>query len=94
MPLLLRAAADCALQAGYPTRFYLLDDVLNAPAPLAAVYLFVNAFHLSRDERESLHARLAENGAAALWMYAPGYFDETAAEENISATHWDECEGV
>lgn len=85
--VLLRRGADCALRAGVPTRFYLLRDVLDGRAAPADVYLFLNAFHLTPDERVTLHERFAQRGAAAIWMYAPGYFDgETASAENISAT--------
>ncbi|MBI4556389.1 MAG: hypothetical protein HY706_02285 [Candidatus Hydrogenedentes bacterium] len=84
-PLLLQAR-DAAIGTGVPTQFYLLEDVLSNHVPPATVYLFVNAFHLPRENREKLHATLKEQKATALWLYASGYFDETPSEENISAT--------
>ena len=64
-------ARDSALQAGVPTRFCLLSDVIDGAAPPCSSYLFVNAFRLDTEVRQALHKRLAETGAAAIWMYAP-----------------------
>lgn len=83
---LLPQLRDCALQAGVPAQFVLLSDVLKRKAPSAPVYLFLNAFALTETERESLHALLAESEAAAIWMYAPGYFAGTASVANVAAT--------
>lgn len=84
--VLLINARDAALKAGLATRFCLLQDVVNELAPAAPVYLFLNAFHLSRADRERLHARLQRGKAIALWLYAPGYVDEGAGVENVAAT--------
>jgi hypothetical protein len=46
----------------------------------------LNAFRLAAEQRDRLHAFLAQNRAAAIWMYAPGYMDQTASVDNISAT--------
>jgi len=85
-PVLLREMRDCALRAGVPTRFYLLSDVLDLRAPAAPAYLFLNAFRLCSEERTRLHAILEHNKAAAIWMYAPGYIDETPSVDHITAT--------
>ena len=84
--VLLTQARDSALRAGVRTRFFLLRDVLDQRAPAASVYLFVNAFHLRTDERTQLQAELARNRAAAIWMYAPGYFDAVPAVANVAET--------
>ena len=84
--VLLNQVRDCAVRAGVPTTFYLLRDVIDKKVPPAQVYLFLNAFRLTSQDREQLHAVLQETKPAVIWMYAPGYIDKTASAENISAT--------
>jgi hypothetical protein len=84
--LLLNQGRDCAIRAGMPTKFYLLRDVINRKAPPSDVYLFLNAFCLSAQDREQLHAILRENKSAAIWMYAPGYINKDASADNVKAT--------
>lgn len=84
--LLLHQTRDAAVRSGMPTRFYLLQDVLEDRIDPASVYLFLNAFFLPEDDRVRLHEILAREKAAAIWMYAPGYINGAAAVENIGAT--------
>lgn len=84
--VLMSQVRDSAARAGVPTRYYLLSDVLAQRAPAAAVYLFLDAFRLRAGDRAHLHQILEQNKAAALWLYAPGYIDETPSVENVSAT--------
>lgn len=84
--LLLLNARDTALKAGLPTRFCLLRDVIGGQVESSPVYLFVNAFQLSKEDREKLHARLAQEKAIALWLYAPGLFDAGQDKDNVAAT--------
>jgi hypothetical protein len=82
--VLLNQVRDCAVRTGVPTKFYLLRDVIDGKVPPARVYLFLNAFRLTTQDREKLHAVLEEAKAAVIWMYAPGYIGQTASAENIS----------
>ncbi len=84
--LLLSQVRDSAARAALPTRYYLLSDILEQRAPPAAVYLFLNAFKLRAEDRTNLHKILEQNKAAAIWLYAPGYIDQTPSVENVSAT--------
>jgi len=84
--IVLTQARDCVLHTGVPARFCLLQDVLEERVPQSPAYLFLNAFQLQEDARRRLHALLAEYGAAAIWLYAPGYITDQAAVENVSAT--------
>jgi hypothetical protein len=84
--LVLNGGRDSALRSAVKTRFLLLSDVIEGSAPPAPVYLFLNAFHITAADRTKLHDRLKREKACALWLYAPGYFDETASPENIAAT--------
>jgi hypothetical protein len=83
---LLQASRDAAIRAGVATRFCLLQDITDDRAEPSEVYLFLNAFHLTADERARVRVRLSREAATALWLYAPGYIDAKASVENISAT--------
>lgn len=84
---LLHALPGEALRAGIPTQICLLSDVLAGTAPPTPCYLFLNAFYLSTENREHLHAFLRDTGATAIWVYAPGYCNgEANAAANIAAT--------
>ena len=72
----LAAARDAVYRSGAPARTVLLQDMFEEVNPPTPVYLFANAFRLTQSERRVLRARLAREGACAIWLYAPGYFDE------------------
>ena len=84
--ILLNQVRDCASRAGAPTKFYLLCDVLEQKAAPAPVYLFLNAFRLTADDRSRLQDTLRQNKATAIWMFAPGYIDQSPSPDNITAT--------
>lgn len=84
--ILLQRGRDAVLRTGVSARFHLLRDVIEGVAPPTPVYLFLNAFHLTEQDRTQLHARLTMEQSCAIWMYAPGYFSGAAPSvENISA---------
>ena len=58
---------------GAPYGQYLLDDVLEGRVQ-AKLFVFLNAWSLSASERAKLLQ--ATRGAAKIWCYAPGYFEE------------------
>jgi beta-galactosidase len=70
---------DCrgpAARMGAPFGQYLLDDVLAGRVD-AKLYVFLNAWTLTADERKLLRKRL--RGKTAIWCYAPGYHNGDAA---------------
>ncbi|MBI5092261.1 MAG: beta-galactosidase [Candidatus Hydrogenedentes bacterium] len=83
---LLIETRDSAIRCGVPVQFCLFQDLLEERAVHASVYVFCNLFHLTAAERDRLHEILARKKATAVWLYAPGYIDEKADVENISAT--------
>ncbi|NUM53178.1 MAG: beta-galactosidase [Candidatus Hydrogenedentes bacterium] len=83
--LLLRAR-DSALRVGAPTQFCLLQDVLDGHAAPASAYLFLNVFRLDGEDREQLRNIMIANGAAAIWLYAPGYLADSADVQNVIDT--------
>ncbi len=83
---LLGQVRDVAYRLGTRVKFVLLRDVIEGRVPESNVYLILNAFRLTAVDRARLHEVFQANQATAVWMYAPGYIDETASAENISAT--------
>jgi hypothetical protein len=83
--LLLQGARDAALLAGAPAQLCLLNDVLAGRAAASRVYVFANAFRLSPERRARLHTLLASQKAAAVWLYAPGYFSPGPSVEGVAA---------
>lgn len=84
--LTLNQVRESALRAGIRTKTYLLQDVLAGNVPPAPAYLFLNAFQLADPDRTKLHAMFQQQKAAAIWMYAPGYFNGAFSLDNISQT--------
>ncbi len=82
--LLLAGGRDTALRAGISVQFVLLQDVLEENIGPAPVWLFLNAFSLDETARRQLRARFTREQSCAVWLYAPGYFNGTAGEENVS----------
>jgi hypothetical protein len=60
---------------GAPYGQYLLDDVLAGRVE-AKLYVLLNAWSLSADERARLLK--ATRGSVKIWCYAPGFFDDAA----------------
>jgi hypothetical protein len=83
---LLSAQAQYELAfVGAPWDQFLLTEMANPKLPDYKLYIFLNAFHVTPQERAALHARLKRNGATALWVYAPGYIGDKLSVENMQA---------
>jgi hypothetical protein len=70
---------------GAPWDPYLLSDMGNSKLRDYKLYIFLNTFHVTPQQREAIHARLKHNGATALWVYAPGYIQNNVSTENMQA---------
>ncbi|MBI5820616.1 MAG: hypothetical protein HZA88_16740 [Verrucomicrobia bacterium] len=69
---------------GAPYEVYLLADLLKDSTPKYKCYLFLNTYRVDSKRREQIHQRLRQNGAMAVWVYAPGiYCDGTFSTDNI-----------
>jgi DNA-binding NarL/FixJ family response regulator len=74
---------EALLRCGASVGFYLQSDVLLKSFPVnAKLYLFLNPYRLSEDERKAIRERLRLPGRTIVWMYAVGAMtDRTAIEE-------------
>lgn len=60
-------------RTGAAYRHVLLKDLLTpGKVPAHKFYIFTDFFELTDAQRQAIKARLAKEGAHALWMYAPG----------------------
>ena len=56
---------------------YLLGDFINGQVPSCKAYIFANAFCLDAAQIDAIRDRLEHEGATAVWIYAPGYLDDS-----------------
>ncbi len=75
---------------GTPWEPYLLTDIGNPELRDFKVYLFLNTFHVSPEQKEQIHEKLKRNNATAIWVYAPGYI----RDEKLSADAMSELTGI
>lgn len=73
---------------GAPWEPYILSDIANPKLRDFKLYIFLNTFRVTPEQRAAIHARLKRNNATALWIYAPGYITEdklsTAAMRDLT----------
>jgi len=57
--------------------WWLLEDWLAGYVPKTKLTIFLNAFYLTASEREAIVKQCSLNGGTVLWLYAPGYLEDT-----------------
>lgn len=70
---------------GAPYDCLLLRDFQNARMRDYKLYVFLNTFKVTPEQRVAVQERLRRNHATAVWVYAPGYIDRQLSVENIRA---------
>jgi len=83
MPLIFKQHLIGLPRMGAPYDVYLLDDFLNGKLKPYKLYIFLNPLRLNESRRLALKRELYKDGKTALWIYAPGYLNDTASVENI-----------
>lgn len=75
---------------GAPVDFYFHNDMANPKMKDYKLYLMVNVFCLTDEEREAIRRKAAHNHAVVVWLYAPGFINPNAekrmSNENIEKT--------
>jgi hypothetical protein len=61
---------------GAPFDEYLVDDFLDPAMPDYKLYIFLNAYYMTDDERKAVVNKLKKKHSTALWFYAPGYITD------------------
>jgi beta-galactosidase len=68
---------------GAPWEPQLLTDLGNPKLRDYKLYIFLNTFRVTPEQRAAIHARLKRNHATAVWVYAPGYIGEKLSVDNM-----------
>lgn len=68
---------------GAPWEAQLLTDMGNPGLKNYKLYIFLNVFHVTPEQRAAIHARLRQNHATAVWVYAPGYIGDKLSVANM-----------
>jgi hypothetical protein len=69
---------------GAPFDTYLLQDLIDGNMPEYKMYIFLNPLHLDLYQREGIKRQLRKDGKTALWIYAPGYIDDSPSLDNMA----------
>jgi len=67
--------------------YYFHDDLTDPAMPDYKLYLIVNAFALTKAEREAMKAKFAKNGAVAVFLYGSGFICPDADGKRMSVEH-------
>lgn len=63
---------------GAPVDYYFHNDMALDNMPDYKMYIMVNVYYLSDEERKIIDAKAAKNGATVVWLYAAGMVDPDA----------------
>lgn len=74
---LLRDTLDELARMGAPYDTYLLSDIAHPRLPEYKLYIFLNAFRVDESLREAIREKTTRDGKTAVWVYAPGYVQES-----------------
>ena len=81
-------------KVGAPIDQYYHNDMDNPDMPSYKLYVFVNLYVLTPEEREVIHRKLKADGATALWLYAPGMVDPSKVKNKASAENVEALTGI
>jgi len=70
---------------GASVGLYLLSDLCAGRVPDARLYVFLNAFVVSPEQRQAIHRQVRRDGKWALWFYAPGILQPDGAKGDMAA---------
>lgn len=73
--------------------YYFHDDMSNPKMPDYKVYLMINLFCLTDEEREAIKQKAAKNGATLIWLYAPGLINPEK-DKRLSAENMKDLIGI
>lgn len=72
-------------RVGAPCDQYYHNDMADPKMPSYKLYVFMNVYLLTKEEREVIRKKLKADGAVALWLYAPGFIDPECEDKKMSA---------
>ena len=78
---------------GIPADFYYHNDIARDDLPEYKLYVFVNCFSLTGEEREAIKRKVRRAGKTALFIYGQGFIDPDA-ENRLSPDHIADLTGM
>jgi len=78
---------------GAPVDQYYHNDMADPAMPSYKLYVFINCYLITEEERRVIHEKLRRDGAVALWLYAPGFIDPEA-EDKMSVDNIERLTGI
>lgn len=78
---------------GLPVDYYFHNDLARPDMPDYKVYIFLNCFYLSDEERRAIDEKVRRKGKMAIWIYASGFINPDA-EKRMDAAHISELTGI
>lgn len=86
---------------GAPVDYYFHDDLTREDMPDYRMYIMINQYCLTEEEREAVMRKARRNRALVLWLYAPGFIQpggetvmDTANIEKTVGMHVVRAEGT
>jgi hypothetical protein len=83
LPLIFQQRLWGLPRMGAPFDVYLLQDFIEGRLKPYKLYVFLNPLHLDSARRAALNRELRKDGRVALWIYAPGYLDNTPSLDHM-----------
>jgi hypothetical protein len=70
---------------GAPYDIYLSDDLKDLDISKYRMFIFLNTFFLTREEREMINKKCMTEKRVLLWLYAPGMINDKISIANVSS---------
>ena len=81
-------------RVGAPIDQYYHNDMKDPNMPSYKLYVFLNVFVLTPEERKEIQEKLRRDRAVALWVYTAGAVDPTKIDEKFSAKNIELLTGI
>ena len=80
-------------RVGAPVDYYFHNDLADPAMPDYKLYVFVNTFYLSDEERLAITRKVKRSGQTAVWLYAPGFINPDRSPK-VDTAHVSELTGI
>jgi hypothetical protein len=70
---------------GTPYDIYLLEDLKDLDISKYRMFIFLNTFLLTEEDRETINRKCMTDNRISLWLYAPGMINEKISITNVSS---------
>lgn len=78
----LRLSQRALQRSGLKYDFIFFNDILNGKRDNYKVYIFMNQWMVSAEQRKFIDSKLKRNGKTLIWLYAPGYLTKNGFSVN------------